>query len=339
PEATVLPPDFTRYEAASAQVMGILETASPVVEPLSIDEAFLDVTGSRRLLGDGPTIGGKLRARIREQVGLTASVGVAASKFVAKLASDLDKPDGLVVIDPRDQVARLAPLPISRMWGIGPVAAARCEARGLRTFADLQRAEDVVLRSVLGEGGPRFRALAHGVDERPVVGDRIAKSIGHEQTFGVDLADPLEVESVLLRHVERVATRLRRQGRRGRGITVKIRDGDFVTNTRSRTLSESTDRTDLLWESAREAFRGWEFRPVRLIGFAVDRFGEEGASLFAEVAEDDQRRRRLDAATDRIRQKFGGDSIGRTSAAFPPEAARSRSEGAERRTEDSEPEV
>jgi DNA polymerase-4 len=333
PEAVVVSPSFGRYEADSRRIMEILETASPLVEPLSIDEAFVDVTGSRRLLGEGREIATALRARIRSELDLTASVGVAPCKFVAKIASDLDKPDGLTVIESEGLAERLAPLPISRMWGIGPKTAARCEARGIRTFRDLQSADQAHLRTVLGDHAARFAQLAHGIDDRPVHGDRTAKSIGHEQTFGVDLADPAEVEAVLLRHVERVSTRLRRHGRLAAGVTVKIRDGEFVTNTRSATLEPTTDRTDVLWETARELFRRWPFRPVRLIGFAVDRLdAEDDGSLFTAGDPEHGRRRRLDAATDAIRAKFGGDAIARTAAAFRPDAARQRAEGDERQS-------
>ncbi len=331
PDAIVVSPGFGRYEADSRRIMEILETASPLVEPLSIDEAFVDVTGSRRLLGDGRAIATSLRARIREELDLTASVGVAPCKFVAKIASDLEKPDGLVVIESEGLAERLAPLPIARMWGIGPKTAARCEARGIRTFRDLQSADPVHLRSVLGDGAARFVQLAHGIDDRPVHGDRTAKSIGHEQTFGVDLADPVEVEAVLLRHVERVSTRLRRHGRLAAGATVKIRDGDFVTNTRSATLDPATDRTDVLWEVARGLFRRWDFRPVRLVGFHVDRFDAgDGGSLFTAGDPEHGRQRRLDAATDAIRAKFGGDAIARTAAALRSDATRQRVEGDER---------
>ncbi len=333
PDAVVVSPSFGRYEEDSRRVMEILETASPLVEPLSIDEAFVDVTGSRRLLGDGRAIGARLRNRIQEELGLIASVGVAPCKFVAKIASDLEKPDALVVIERAGLSERLAPLPVSRMWGIGPRTAARCEARGLKTFGDLQRSDPGELSRTLGDAAARFHDLAHGRDDRPVVCDRVAKSIGHEQTFGVDLSSAVEVEAVLLRHVERVAARLRRHGRHARCVTVKIRDGDFVTNTRSRTLPDSTDLTDLLWKTARELFREWPFRPVRLIGIAVDRFGETEASLFAATDEDDGRKRRLDEATDVIRARFGGDAISRTASAFPPDVSRPRSEGGERRTD------
>lgn len=332
PDAVVVSPAFGRYEADSRRIMEILETASPLVEPLSIDEAFVDVTGSLRLMGDGRAIAVELRRRIKDDLDLTASVGVAPCKFVAKIASDLEKPDGLVVIEREGLAERLAPLPVSRMWGIGPKTAARCEARGLRTFGDLQRSAPESLALSLGDAAARFHDLAHGRDDRPVVSDRVAKSIGHEQTFGSDLGSTREVEAVLLRHVERVATRLRRHGRKARGITVKVRDGDFTTNTRSRTLSDATDRTNVLWETARDLFREWPFRPVRLIGMAVDRFGDTEASLFAASDEDDGRQQRLDEATDAIRARFGGDAISRTASAFPPDSARRRSEGGERAT-------
>ena len=330
PDAIVVSPNFARYESDSRRVMEILESASPMLEQISIDEAFVDVTGSRRLLGDGLAIARSLRERIRSEVGLTASVGVAPNKFVAKIASDLEKPDGLVVMAADGLAERLAPLPVGRMWGIGPRTAERCESRGIRTFGDLQRTSPEALVSLIGQSAARFHDLAHGRDDRPVVGDRAAKSIGHEQTFGQDLRDPREVEAVLLRHVERVGVRLRRQGRFAGGVVVKIRDGEFVTNTRSRTLPEATDRTDVIWETARALFREWTFRPVRLVGVSVERLGGGGESLFDEVDEAAGRRRRLDRTTDLIRDRFGGDAISRTAAAFPPESTRSRSEGGER---------
>lgn len=332
PDAEVRSPAFDRYETESGRIMDILESASPLVEPISIDEAFVDATGSRRLLGDGLEIARLLRARILEATGLTASIGVAPSKFVAKIASDLDKPDGLTVIEPESVVERLASLSIERMWGIGPRTAERCFAAGLRTFKDLQDRTPVELVDVLGNSATRFHDLAHGRDDRPIVTDRIAKSIGHEQTFNEDIDDPSEVESVLLRHVERSAARLRRGGRTTRAVLVKIRDGSFITNTRSATLEESTDRTDLIWDAARGLFRAWTFRPVRLVGVSLSRLDEAGTgSLFDQQGDETPgRRRRLDAATDAIRDRFGGEAIGRTSASLSTERSRRRSEGADR---------
>jgi DNA polymerase-4 len=334
PSAVVVSPSFAKYEADSARIMEILETASPLVEPLSIDEAFVDVPGSLRLLGGGPTIAADLKRAIRDDLGLNASVGVAPCKFVAKIASDLEKPDGLTVFEEEGMAKRLSSLPIGRMWGIGPKSKARFEARGVRTFGDLQNWSAESLVATFGAASARFHDLSHGRDERPVVGDRTAKSVGHEQTFGVDLADPREVEAVLLRHVERVAARLRRRNRRAKSIVVKIRDGEFVTNTKSKTLEDPTDRTDVLWETARALFREWSFRPVRLVGMAAERFGEAVPNLFSAGDEEDARNRRLDAATDAIRDRFGGEAIARTAASFPPEQAGRRSEGAERQISD-----
>ena len=334
PAAVVVSPSFARYEADSTRIMEILETASPLVEPLSIDEAFVDVTGSLRLLGNGPAIAARLKQTIKDELGLNASVGVAPCKFVAKIASDLEKPDGLTIFDEEGLAGRLASLPIGRMWGIGPKSEARFEARGVRTFGDLQKWTAESLVASFGAAAARFHDLSHGRDERPVVGDRTAKSVGHEQTFGVDLSDPQEVEAVLLRHVERVAARLRRRNRYAKSIVVKIRDGEFVTNTRSKTLDDPTDRTDVLWKTARTLFREWSFRPVRLVGMSAERFEDAVPNLFSAGDEEDARNRRLDAATDAIRGRFGGEAIARTAASFPPDQARARSEGDERRSGD-----
>lgn len=334
PDAVVVSPSFARYESDSTRIMEILETASPLVEPLSIDEAFVDVTGSLRLLGNGPAIAARLKKTIKDELGLNASVGIAPCKFVAKIASDLEKPDGLTVFEEEGLAGRLASLPIGRMWGIGPKSEARFQARGVRTFGDLQTWSAESLVASFGAAAARFHDLSHGRDERPVVGDRTAKSVGHEQTFGVDLSDPQEVEAVLLRHVERVAARLRRRNRHAKSIVVKIRDGEFVTNTRSKTLDDPTDRTDILWKTARSLFREWNFRPVRLVGMSAERFEDAVPNLFSAGDEEDARNRRLDAATDAIRGRFGGEAIARTAASFPPDQARARSEGDERRSGD-----
>lgn len=331
PEAVIVAPNFSRYEEISSRVMSILEEATPLLQPLSIDEAFLDVTGSLRLLGDGLSIGTQLRKRIAEELQLTASVGIGPNKFVAKLASEVNKPDGMAVFAAEGLAEALAPLGVERMWGVGPVMLSRFRACGIRTFADLQSWSADRLASTFGNATARFHALSHGQDDRPVETDIKAKSIGHEQTFQSDLADPEEVEAILLRHVERVARRLRRTTRTARHVVVKIRDGEFVTQTRSATLEEPTDRTDVLWAKAVGIFRDWaaeEFRPIRLIGFHAGRFEEAEASLFSDPGDD--RSRRLDEATDLIKNRFGDDAIARTASAFPPGSSTSRSEGASR---------
>ncbi len=315
PQAVVVAPRHAHYVEVSAAVFEILESVTPLVEPLSIDEAFLDVTGSRRLLGEAPVIAADIKRRVRAETGLTASVGVAPNKFLAKLASEWCKPDGLVVLAEDELPARLAPLPIRRMWGVGPVLEASLARQGVTTFGDLQRLslEQAVAR--LGAQGEELWRLARGEDDRPVVPDREARSVGAEETFGADLPSREPVHDVLVGQADRVAARLRRHGLRGRTVTVKIRFGDFQTVTRSATLPAATDRTDVIARTAGELLARWAaqgFHPVRLIGVAVsqlERAGTGQGALFADA--EDERLRRLDHATDEVRRRFGPESIRR----------------------------
>ncbi len=322
PQAIIVHPRFERYAQASRQVFAILESYTPLVEPLSIDEAFLDVSGSTRLFGAAEHIAREIKARIAAQTGLTASVGLAPSKFVAKLASDLRKPDGLVVV-PRDQVqAFLDPLPIGRLWGVGKATLPRFEALGVRTFADLRQLGATDLTQRFGESGEHYYRLVRGDDDRPVVPDREAKSISHETTFAVDIADPEYLRSILLSQVEQVAQRLRRHGLTARTVSVKIRTADFKTITRHRTLPDSTAETYLIWTAVAALFQHWaagERRPVRLIGAGVEQLAPEGQgqlALFADLA--GVRRRTLDRTVDAIRERFGRDAI---THGEPPTAA------------------
>ncbi|MHC4093589.1 MAG: DNA polymerase IV, partial [Planctomycetota bacterium] len=213
PRAIVVRPRVRRYAEVSRQVLEIAGQFTPLVEPLSIDEAFLDVTGSTRLLGPAEQIARELKRRIREETHLTASVGLAPNKFLAKLGSDMEKPDGLVIV-PSDGVrAFLAPLPISRLWGVGKATLPKLEALGVRTFGDLGRFSEVALRNHFGEAGEHFYRLVRGIDDRNVVPDREAKSISHEVTFSVDIDDYDHLRAVLLGQTEHVAHRLRRHGR------------------------------------------------------------------------------------------------------------------------------
>jgi DNA polymerase-4 len=320
PQAIVVRPRFERYKECSLRLRTILESCSPLVEPISIDEAFVDVTGSERLLGDGPSIARSIRERVRGELGLTCSIGVAPNKFVAKLASDLDKPDGLTVIPPDGIAERLAPLPIERIWGVGPVAAGTLRRHGISVFRDLQRADEAELAALLGEAGPQWRRLAWGLDDRPVRVDHEAVTVGHERTFGEDLRRPDQVEAELLGLAEHVAERLRRKELLARRITVKIRFGDFRTITRARTLPEPTDRSDLVRETARAIFRAWAsgaFEPVRLIGCSAGGLvaGEPQLGLFDGAAQ--AKARTVDRVADAIRARFGGDAIGRADPSRP----------------------
>ncbi len=316
PQAVVCPVRFDRYRQVSRAVFDVFDRFTPAVEPLSVDEAFLDLAGTGRLLGTDPVaVARDLKAQVRADTGLTASVGVAPNKFLAKLASDLEKPDGLTVITPENLDARLLPLPVERVWGVGPATAAKLRAMNVRTFADLRRVSPAALAARFG--GPeaeRYRRLAFGLDERPVHTDRSAKSIGHERTFPADVLDADVVRSVLLEQSEDVAARLRRAGVTGRTVTVKIRTGDFRTVTRRATLPAPTDGTTGVWAAARTLFDAWAadgFRPVRLVGVAAADLAEPARQmgLFADPAA--ERQGQLESTVDRINARFGKGAVRR----------------------------
>lgn len=319
PQAVVVKPSGGRYREISARVFSILESFSPMVQPISIDEAFVDVTGSRGLFGDGAAIARAVRERVRTETGLTASVGVAPNKFLAKLASDINKPDGMCVIEPDTIHETLDPLPVGRLWGVGAASEKRLARLGLRTIGDIRRMDDAALVANLGERtGTHLARLARGEDERPVHSDREAKSISHERTFGEDLEDRDAVRAVLLGQAEDVGRRLRAHGRVAGAVTLKIRYGDFETITRSGTLETPSDRTDDVWAIAARLFDAWasrSFRPVRLIGLGAHHLSEPGgAQLGLFAAETDEKRTRVDEATDAIRAKFGDEAIRRAGA-------------------------
>ncbi len=313
PQAIIVRGRHQRYSEISRQIFDIFHDFTPLVQGLSIDEAFLDVTGSKRLLGDAVSIGRTIKSRIRDEIGITASVGVAPNKFLAKLASDLDKPDGLTIIKEDDIDTLVAGLPIKRMWGVGPVTEKKLIKLGIKTFGDLRAIDTALLKRRLGDAAEHLKELAAGIDDRPVHTGRGVKSVSKESTFTDRLRTPEEVRRQLLRLTERVAERLRAKRRRARTVTVKIRFGRFETITRSTTLGESTDRTDIFWHEARSLFDHWAargFQPVRLIGMGVSHLeDEEGmqAPLFED--EQDQQQRRLDETTDRIRERFGRGGI------------------------------
>ncbi len=317
PQAVVLPVRMRRYAAVSEQVFAIFERFTPIIEPLSIDEAFLDVTGSRRLLGPPERIAREIRRAIRQELRLTASVGVAPNKFLAKLASDLNKPDGLTVITPDTLHATLDPLPIGKLWGVGPATAERLTALGAATIGDLRRLDGRLLRERLGEAGEHLARLARGQDDRPVTPDGQAKSIGQEQTFATDVADLDALRQVLADQADHVARRLRRARLRARTVTVKLRDGDFTTLTRSRTRGEPTDLSDDLRAMAAGLLEVWArqaFAPLRLLGVTASGLSPVAGrqlELFADP--DRQKARRVDEAMDAIKARFGTGSVRRGS--------------------------
>ena len=323
PHAVFLPPRMKRYEDVSRQVFAILERFTPFVEPLSIDEAFLDVTGARRLHGSGPAIAAKIRAAIRAETGLTASVGVAPNKFLAKMASDMHKPDGLTVVSsgPAEIRAFLAPLPVGRLWGVGRVTQAHLERAGLYTIGDLQRADPERMRRILGaHGAAHLRRLAMGEDDRDVQTEWEEKSISREHTFDEDCANRGEVEATLLGLVDSVGRRLRAAGRHASTARLKLRWGDFRTLTRQQPLQPPCCDDFRLRAVAMEMFTRIDpQKPVRLIGFGVCGFDRPASQpdLFGNVAAAEGRRERLSLVMDEIRREYGGDSIGLARAGAP----------------------
>jgi DNA polymerase-4 len=310
PDGVFLPVDGRRYQQASRDVMAILRRFTPAVEPISIDEAFLDVTGSRQLFGDGRAIAEAVKTAIRDDVGLTASVGVARTKLVAKIASDLRKPDGLVIVEPGDEATFLAPLPISRLWGVGEKTAVALADYGVRTIGDLAAISPDVLVRRFGKHGGSLASRARGVDDDPVHEGDPAKSVGHEHTFDVDTSDREIIERTLLAMSDGVAGRLRSAGVRASTIAVKIRDSSFRTITRQRTLPEPTDMTDPIFRAAVELARP-EVRGirVRLLGVTASNLGDrEQLGLFPT---DDPRLRAAIEATDTIRRRYGSRAVTR----------------------------
>jgi DNA polymerase-4 len=314
PGGVFVPVDGARYMEVSREVMAILRRFTPGVEPISIDEAFLDVTGSQALFGDGESIGRQIRAAIRDEVRLTASVGVATTKLVAKVASDLRKPDALVVVPPGQEAAFLAPLAIGRLWGVGARTAEALREFGVTTIGDLAALEPSVLERRFGKHGAALAARARGIDADPVADRAPAKSIGHEHTFDVDTSDREVIERTLLAMAEGVAGRLRASGVKAATVTVKIRDATFRTITRQRTLPEPTDLTEPIWRAALELARP-EVRAirVRLLGVTASNLGERvQLQLFSSEGEGEGGRgRRLIEAEDAIRRRFGERAVTR----------------------------
>ncbi len=320
PDLLVIRGDMRKYRNVSRSLRRIFAEFSPLVEPLSLDEAFLDLTGAERLFGSPREIGEAIRKRIRSQLALTASVGIAASKFVAKLASDYDKPDGLTIVPPEFAPEFVRSLPLERLWGVGPSTLELLRQAGIRSIAALAEADGGMLERRLGPGSRRLIALAQGRDDRPVVANQPAKSISHEMTFAEDLQDEEVLEGILLKQAERVARRARSADVSGRTVTLKLRLPDFKTYTRSRTLVSPTQDAETVFRAARTLLRALPRRAVgvRLIGVGLTGF-DGGAQLALELfgdaghanAPSDRKRRRLHEAEDALVERFGADVLGR----------------------------
>lgn len=318
PQAIVVVPHFERYATLSRQVMAIFHEMTPLVEPLSIDEAFLDVSGARRLWGSPGEIARMLRRRVLAETGLVCSVGVASTKHVAKIASTLSKPDGLLIVSEAETAGFLAALPVRALWGVGPKAAEALESRGIRLVSDILASPRRVIERTLGAaGGERIWQLAHGRDPREVETDRVEKSIGHEETFLQDVADPATLRSELRRLADRVAGRLRTGGWEARTVALKLRYADFTTLSRASTLPEPTDVGQRIGDVAIGLFDALELsQPVRLIGVRAEKLQSGGAAALA-LWDDDEDWRRVDAALDDARTRFGGGAVTRASVLGP----------------------
>jgi nucleotidyltransferase/DNA polymerase involved in DNA repair len=334
PGAVWLPGRMALYVEVSHRIRAILEKHSPLVEPLSIDEAFLDLTGIARDLADGRRIAAEIKQEIRDRERLTGSAGVAPNKFLAKVASDLEKPDGLVVIPLEEVPSRLWPLSVERLWGVGPKTAERLREQGLAKIVDLVNAPEGRLARLLGEGSAEhLLALAHGRDDRAVVPGRDAKSIAEERTYGEDLTAPADVDKALLARADGVARELRGQGLVARTVHLKVRTGDFETVTRSKTLSEPTDLAEVVLTAARSLFRERIFlkgRGVRLLGVGVsglEAAGDGQATLFCD--ERQEKLRNLSRTADEIRETFGKAALARARLLAPRSASGEDADGSE----------
>ncbi len=315
PHGVFLPVRMARYREVSRQVFEIFHRFTPLVEPLSIDEAFLDVTGSGRLFGRPEDMARDIKATIFREIGLTVSAGIAPSKFVAKIASDMDKPDGLTLV-PEGRVREfLDPLPVSRMWGVGKVTEEALAGLNIRTFRDLSQTPVEVLERRFGTSGVKMHRLSMGLDERDVVPEHDAKSIGHEETFAEDVTEPGRIQKELLSLATRVARRIRQERLKGRTVTLKVKYDDFQLITRSATLPVPTDDASEIYATVSSLLTKTSAgrRPIRLLGISLSQFAGAGnrgqLSLFLED-EASRKRRELNTALDSISDKFGDRIIG-----------------------------
>ncbi|HEY4411679.1 MAG TPA: DNA polymerase IV [Gaiellaceae bacterium] len=315
PDAIVVPPRMSAYSEASKAVFRVFEDASPVVEGLSIDEAFLDVSGMERSVGTPVEIAARLRRDVRERVGLPITVGVARTKFLAKVASAVAKPDGLLVVPPDDELAFLHPLPVERLWGVGPVTARKLRSRGITTVRQVAFLPESILVSMLGQAsGRHLHALAHNLDPRPVRTRRRRRSIGSQRARGRAPWSPESVDADLVTLVDRVTRRMRKAGRAGRTVVLRLRFADYTRATRSTTLRRPTASTERILETARsllsESLPVMEHRGLTLVGISVANL-DDVDTLQLALPLDELENAALDAVLDLVRERFGSTAITR----------------------------
>jgi DNA polymerase IV len=320
PDAICVPPRISHYAGESRKIFAVFNEFTPLVQGLSLDEAFLDVTGSIAVFGAAGDIGREIKQRIRERTGLTASVGVAPNKLVAKIASDLRKPDGLVIVATHEIEALLDPLPIRRLFGLGAKTAPRVEALGIRTLGELRRASPAQLRPIFGRYAERVIERASGIDERPVTPDVEEKQISAEETFETDVVDHTKLAAEIVRLADRASTRLRANQLAAGCVTVKIRRADFTTFTRQRRFEPPTQETRVVTAIALQLMRSWLAEQpraaLRLLGVGVSEL-RPSVQMDLFTAAETGRNRQLDAAVDLIREKFGKVAL-KPASAIPP---------------------
>jgi DNA polymerase-4 len=318
PSAICLPVRMQLYAAVSQQIREIFYRYTPLVEPLSLDEAFLDVTDSERLFGPAADIAREIKQAIHNELSLVASVGIAPNKFVAKIASDLDKPDGFVEVKANEVQAFLDPLPVNRVWGVGKATGKELERLGISTIQQLRQQSETVLRDRFGKFGSHLWRLANGIDERAVVSDAEAKSISNETTFDTDVSQVDTLRAWLMELSEQVCWRLRQHDLYGRTVQIKLRFPDFSTITRSHTLPVATQQTSQVWQAVAELFdkaMARETRPLRLVGVCVSGLNDEAhrpqvqTDMFAQPT--DTRQTQIDEVADAIKSRFGLNGIRR----------------------------
>ncbi len=309
PQLVVVPPDFAKYELASELVFGVFHEFTPLVEGLSLDEAFLDVTRSQQLFGSPREQAQKLKAKIRERTQLTASVGIADVKFAAKIASDLSKPDGLLEVPPGGTREFLAPLPVSRLWGVGPRTDEVLARFGLRKIADVAREDRDRLERELGSIGPWLHDLANGVDPREVEPDREAKSIGAEETFDDDLSDREDLLPILHGQALRVAARLRRAKLTCGAVSLKVKYSDFRVISRQEQLPSRSNDAGELYRSAARLLERVELRPIRLTGVHAHDLSTGGGQIGLFERKSKEKQARLNRSLDAIAEKFGSSAV------------------------------
>lgn len=316
PDAVVVEPRFTAYTEASKAVFAVFDDTTPLVEGLSIDEAFLDVGGLGRIAGPPPEIAARLRTEVLDRVGLPITVGVARTKFLAKVASGVAKPDGLLVVDPDREREFLHPLPVGRLWGVGPITAEKLAERGIRTVRDIAAVGEPGLAAIVGGAtGRHLHALAHGRDPRPVERGKRRRSIGSQSAFGRRPQTPAELDTRLVGLVDRVARRMRAAHRVGRTVTLRLRFGDYTRATRSRSLPQATDRTEDLLATARALLEKAQplidERGITLVGVAIGNLADNPPMQMplpfgrADTSA-------LDTAMDAVRDHFGKSAVTRT---------------------------